>query len=116
MEHTGNIVLRDGKIYYEKNKDKILERNRKYREENKEKLREKRKEKYQNNIEKYREESKIRNRKVTKETKKIYNQEYYKKHKEKIINHLNEKIECDICNKKITRSYLSVHRKNKHPE
>ncbi len=47
--------------------------------------------------------------------KKEYNKIYYEKNKEKHLNYLTEKIECEICNVSVSRTNLSSHKKsNKH--
>jgi hypothetical protein len=51
----------------------------------------------------------------TKSYVKKYNEEYYKQNKERNLQHMAEKIECDICKCTIARSSTSEHfRTNKH--
>lgn len=46
---------------------------------------------------------------------KKYNEEYYKQNKEKNLQHLAEKVECEICKCEIARSSISEHKRtNKH--
>ena len=43
----------------------------------------------------------------------LYNQTYYQKNKEWITRKHYEKINCEICNKVITRQHISTHHKSK---
>ena len=46
-------------------------------------------------------------------TKKDYNKTYYEKNRRKIINSACEKIQCDKCDKFITRKGIQCHQKTK---
>ena len=47
-----------------------------------------------------------------KESRTLYNKKYYDSHKEKIYEHLYERIPCDVCQKDIIRYCMSKHRKS----
>ena len=108
-ENNKEQILEKRKEYYESNKDKLLEQQKEYYEENKEK----KKEYYEENKDKFLEQ----------------NKEYYELNKEKIKQHYEsnkdkilekqrekkkEKVECEICNKILSRGSLLQHNKNIH--
>lgn len=51
--------------------------------------------------------------KKTAMTKKEYNQRFYAKHKERLINEACEKTQCDLCNRTISKKSLISHKKTK---
>ena len=44
---------------------------------------------------------------------KKYNEEYYQQNKEKNLQHMAEKVECEICGCTIARSSISEHKRTK---
>jgi len=106
-----------------------------YRENNKAKLKEYDKQRYQNNKNEILEQQKEYHQKNKNKSKEFYKtnkdkllkqmKEYYKNNKDKLLEKqkeydLNnkdkkkEKIECDICNKILSRGSLYLHKKNLH--
>ena len=47
------------------------------------------------------------------EIKKAYNKKYYDNNKEKIINHLKQKKQCELCNREFCIASISKHRKSR---
>lgn len=41
---------------------------------------------------------------------KEYQSKYYKEHKQKLISQLCEKVECNICGRKVTKNRLNIHK------
>ena len=93
-EENPEKVRESKKKYYEKNKEKVNERKKIYYENNPEKLSERNKKYRENNPEKYRESQK----------------KYRENNREKI----NERVKCDICDKDLSKSSLSRHKKTFH--
>ena len=103
--------------YYEANKEKISERDRRYRESNSEMVREKKKKYYDENRSKvlkqkqeYYESNKANILEKTKEARK----QHYDKTKVKILEKMKEKIPCEICNKCLRKDGMKRHMKSQH--
>jgi hypothetical protein len=77
------------KEYYEDNKEHIKEKQKEWREANKEKI----KEWY--------------------ETHKDYNKDYYQANKEKLLERYSQKVKCDVCNCKLSKSSFLRHTTSK---
>jgi len=88
----------DKKEYYEKNKDKILERQKEYRENNEE---------WRQYHKQYHKQYYYENKEYHKE----YYKEYYYENKDKLLERQGEKIKCPICNKIVRRDSLIRHKK-----
>ena len=105
---------KESKIYYEKHKEKISEREREYRLINKEKILEKEREYRLKNIEKISErerEYRLKNKEKISE----YKAEYCHKNKDKIKEQKSEKIFCIYCHNHISRQCQAKHkRSDKH--
>lgn len=85
------------KIYYDKNREEIIEKNKLYNLENKQKKKDYQKEYY------------IRTR--TKQNEK--NEKYRKNNADLIKEKRNSKVKCDRCNCIVSRGYLTKHTKTK---
>jgi hypothetical protein len=92
-----NIPNRTRKEYYEKNKEKIKEKQKEYKKDNKNKIKEKKKEYYIDNKEKFTEKEK----------------KYYEDNKEIINEKRKEKVVCDHCGSKISKNDIAKHQKTK---
>ena len=79
-------------VYYENNKEKVLERHKNYYENNKEKLAEQHKVYREKNIDK----------------RAKYKKEYYENNKEII----NRKVECEVCNKTVSHGHIQRHKRS----
>ena len=100
---NGNIPNRTEKEYYQDNKEIICKTTKEYYQKNKEIINNRAKEHYQDNKEKINE----RHREYYQKNKEGTN-EYYQKKKEK----RKEKIECEVCNCKITNGSKLRHNKS----
>lgn len=86
-------IIEKSKKNYDENKEYILERSKEYREKNKDEIAEKRKERRKKNIDFYRERDK----------------KNYEKYKNKILEKQKQKWFCEICNIEITIRHKSRH-------
>ena len=96
------------KEYYQDNKDKLIEKQKEYNKNNKEKIKEKNKKYYENNKNKmimYVKEYRNNNTYKVQEKRK----EYYDNNRDKLL----EKVNCDICNKFVSRVSLLRHQRSK---
>ena len=96
------------KKYYEDNKDKEKIRSKKYRENNKDKLKKYRddnKDKLKIKQKKYREDNKDKS--------KIEYKKWYEKNKEELNTKRKMKINCEFCNKLISKRNITTHHKTK---
>ena len=101
------------KIYYLKNKDKILEYGQQYRENNKESISNKNKEYYEKTKDIKKEYYEVNKEEILK-----HNKEYRENNKEKIKNYASEKIMCscgcEVRRDKITKHQTTKKHKNKN--
>jgi len=58
-------------------------------------------------------EIKIKVNEILKEDEKLYNQKYYKTNKQKILQHMKQKVICDCCNKSVNKAHLNRHMNTK---
>jgi len=96
------------KKYYQENKDKLIDKQKEYNKNNKGKIKEKNKKYYENNKNKmlmYVKEYRNNNIYKVKEKRK----EHYDNNRDKLL----EKVNCDICNKFVSRASLLRHQKTK---
>ena len=95
--------------YYEANKERIAERDRKYRESNQEMIRERGKQYYDENRDKALNQKK-KYYEANKEEKLEKRKQYYEANKEK----MKEKIPCQICDKMLRKDCMKKHIKKIH--
>jgi hypothetical protein len=93
------VKLRLLKEQMDKATEKRKEQNKKYKEEHKEEIKQKRKDAYNA---------------LTQEEKDAYNKQCYDKRKESMLANKSIKINCPICDKVMSKSSLSAHKKNIH--
>ena len=91
--YTGRTEKEYQKKYRQDNKDKIKIRSKKYRDDNKDKSK------------KYRENNKDKS--------KIEYKKYYEKNKEELNTKRKMKINCEFCNKSISKRNITTHHKSK---
>ncbi len=101
------------KEYRKRNKERITGYKKEYHKKNKEKIKEYEKERYKKNkerikarVKEYAKKNKVKIAKLRKER--------YKKNKERIAKRGAEKIECDNCDRAVSRSNILQHKRTKY--
>ena len=112
-DQNAKQLAQNKKEYAQKKKEQIFIKRRQYRLNNKEQITEKKKQYYEENKEKIKEKNKLRYEQQKNEINEKRRQ-YYEEHRDEMNEKQKEKISCSICNKMLSRSSMTEHKRTQH--